>query len=290
MSISSAHQAQSPRRRLALEALALAAALAFLPELAGVRAGAVLEPQPGWVAVLVLAARYGSGGFFAGLIAAAFAVGIAAAVAGAGLGAAGNRLASGSNLIAFGACLVVSWVGSWHLRRQANLAERLRAFSARAAQAEATAETLHGVVGRLRARADRTSSSLSFLRDAAARLEGTDPVAAAEGAADLALSRTGASAATVEVGMSGFRRLMAVRDARGAEGLAPLALDDADLTVPIRNGIDRLGVIALWGIPGSKLDDATAHDLGIIASWFARSLTAAAARSERTTGHVLRAT
>src|SRR6058998_2948085 len=96
----------APMRR-ALDALVLAVALAFLPELAGARAGAVLEPHPGWIAVLVLAARYGSGGFFTGLIAAAGAVGVSAAVAGTGLLTSLSRLDSGPNLIAFGACLAV---------------------------------------------------------------------------------------------------------------------------------------------------------------------------------------
>ena len=116
-------------------------------------------------------------------------------------------------------------------------------------------------------------TSLSFLRDVAARLEGTDPTAAAEGAIDLALARTGASAAAVKVGMGGFQRLLAVRDARGPSAVTPLALQSADLTVPIRNGNDRVGVIALWGIPPSALDKAAANDLEIIASWCARVLT-----------------
>src|SRR5258705_8558741 len=66
-------------RRRVIDAFALAFALAFLPELFAARAGAVLEPHPGWIAVLVLAARYGSGGLFAGLIASAAAVGIGSA-------------------------------------------------------------------------------------------------------------------------------------------------------------------------------------------------------------------
>src|SRR5439155_26910135 len=107
-------------RRRALDAFGLAVALAFLPELVAARAGVVLEPHPGWIAVLVLAARYGSGGFFAGLIASAGAVGIGSAVVGTGLGTALSRLGSGPNLIALGACLTVSWVASWHLRSQAD--------------------------------------------------------------------------------------------------------------------------------------------------------------------------
>src|SRR5881296_2211413 len=129
----------APRGR-ALDTFGLVVALAFLPELMGARAGVVLVPHPGWIAVLVLAAWYGSGGLFTGLIAAAGAVGIGSAVAGTRLVTSWSRLDSGPNLIAFGACLTVSWVASWHLRRQADLSERLRAVSGRAADSQAAIE------------------------------------------------------------------------------------------------------------------------------------------------------
>jgi len=269
-------EAQPGPGRRALEALALALALAFLPELARARYGAVLEPHPGWIAVLVLAARYGSGGFFTGLIAAAGAAGIGSAVAGAGLLTPWSHLDSGRNLVAFGACLTVSWVAARHLRREAELGERLRALSVRATRADASIEGLRALVTSLRARVDRTSTSLSFLRDVAGRLEGTDPVAAADAAAELALARTGASATAVEVGRGGFQWRLAARDARGPKALAPLSLLDADLTVPIRNRHDPVGIIALWGIPPSGLDQAAAHDLAVIASWCMPAVSVAA--------------
>jgi uncharacterized coiled-coil protein SlyX len=272
-------------RRLALEAIGLAAVFVFLPTWAGVSPRVV--PHPGWIAVFVLAARYGRNGFFMGLIAVAGAAVVGLAVTGAGLAYLWSRLASGSSLVAFGACLAVSWIGSWHLRREADLSAQMLTLSTRAADAEATIETLREVVATLRARVDRASTSLSFLRNAAERLEGTDLAAAAEGAADLALARTGASAATVVVGVNGSRRLLAVRDARGIEGLAPLA--HAELSVSIRDGLDRVGVIGLWGISGGKLDDATAHDLGVIASWLARAITDHVGHPERTTARGLKA-
>src|SRR5437879_11157325 len=196
---------EHPLRRLALEAAGLAAALAFLPEVAGARAGAVLEPHPGWIAVLLLAARYGSGGFFAGLGASAGAVGIGSTVAGTELMTRWSRLDSGPNLIAFGACLAGSWFASWHLRRQADLDERYRALSDQDSKAQATIETLRGAVATLRTRVDRSLTSLSFLRDVAVRLGGADPAAAAQGPPCLALPRTGA------------------RGAAGAEGRGTLA-------------------------------------------------------------------
>jgi uncharacterized coiled-coil protein SlyX len=264
--------------RRALEALGLAVVLAFLPELVRARTGVVIEPHPAWIAVLVLAARDGSGGFFMGLIATAIAVTAATAFTGSSLAVSWSRLDSGPNLIAFGACLTVSWFASWHVRRQEDLRERLRTLSDRSAGADATIAALRDVVATLRARVDRTSASLSFLRDVASRLEGKDPVAAAEAAVDLALARTGAGAAAIKVGMGRFQRLLAVRDARGAEAFAPLAVRDADVTVPIRNLNDQVGVIALWGIPGSELDVATTHDLAVIASWCVPALAIAAWR------------
>jgi len=271
----------------ALETIALAAALGFLPEFAAARAHAALQPHPGWIAVVTLAARYGGRGFALGLIAAVASIGLGSALAGQGLVSAIARLGSAPNLIALGTCMVVSWVASWHLRRRDGLRERVRALTDQTARAEDANETLQKVVTSLRARVDRSSTSLTFLRDVARRLEGTDPVAAAEGAAELALARTGASAAAVKVGMGRSERLLAIRDARMPSGLAPLALRDADVTVPIRNGSDRVGVIVLWEVPLPALDEPTTRDLELIASWCMRALAVAAWRSEEPSGRAL---
>ena len=284
---------KAPRRRdrpswraRAIDAIGLALLFAFLPEMARARAGLVFEPHPGWIAVLVLAARYGNAGLFLGWIAAGVAAAIGWAVAGTGP-APWARLDSAPNLIAFGACLAVSWVASGQLRREATLSERESSLAVRVAEADATIEALRRATETLRARVDRTSTSLSFLRGVAAGLDGTDPVAAAGGAADLALVRAGASASAVEVGMGGFPRLLAVRDARGPKALSSLALGDADLMVPIQNGRDQVGAIALWGTPRSGVDDATAYDLAVIASWCAPALAVAEERPEEN-GHARR--
>jgi uncharacterized coiled-coil protein SlyX len=274
----------TPRWR-ALEASGLAALFALTPALMRSH-GPMIEPNPAWIAVLVLAARDGSSGLLAGLIACAVAIGGASLAAGTGLMASYARLASPSNLVAFAACLAVSWVAAWQLRRLEELDQRLRESSHRADDAETTIDGLRAVVARLRERVDRASTSLSFLREVATRLDGHDPVAAAEAAADLAIARTGASAAAIKVGGEGFRRLLAVRDARGPRGLEPLRLQDADLTVPIGNAHERIGVVALWGVPSSGLDDATAHDLGVIASWCTPALVAGACAPKELDGSV----
>lgn len=281
-------QAVGVQPRLSVRAFeaTIAFVSAFLSEFAMARAGGAIQPHPGWIAVVALAARYGGSGLVTGLVASAIAIGLGSASAGAGLAPAWSQLETMPNLIALGASLVVSWVASLHLRRQEALCERLDTLSDRALGAEEASRVLHRVVARLRARVDRTSTSLTFLRDVAARLDGTDPVAAAEAAADLALARTGAAAAAVKVGMGGFQRLLAVRDARGSNGLAPLELRAADLTVPIRNGSDRIGILALWGIAASH-DDATAHDLEIIASWCVHALAITAWRQQEAGGSAL---
>src|SRR5437667_12816073 len=117
---------RSRRAMRALEALSLAIAFAFLPGLPWVSHGLLLEPYPGWIAVLALSARYGSGGFFAGLTSCALAVCAASSIAGTGLPNAWGRVDSGLNLMALGACLIVAWIASSHSRRQKDLGERLR--------------------------------------------------------------------------------------------------------------------------------------------------------------------
>src|SRR2546426_9921732 len=90
-------------RRRALDVFGLAVALAFLPEVVGARAGVVLEPHPGWIAVLVLAARYGSGGPFTGPLAAGGAVGSGSAGARAPRAGPRRRPATGAQPHAGGA-------------------------------------------------------------------------------------------------------------------------------------------------------------------------------------------
>src|SRR2546428_9749148 len=115
---STGRSARSRRAMRALEALSLAIVFAFLPELPWVNSGVALEPHPGWLAVLVLSARYGSGGFFAGLSSCALAVWAASRIAGTGLADAWGRLDSDLNLMALGASLILARIASCHSRRQ----------------------------------------------------------------------------------------------------------------------------------------------------------------------------
>jgi len=272
-----------------LEALALAFLFTLVPEWAASRRDAILEPHPFWIAVAILSARHGAGGLLAGVVAGVAAVGIGAALAGADSGISLGRLESAPNLIAFAACLAVSWIASWHLRREARHEERVRTLSKRSAEADATIGALREVATTLRARVDRMSTSLSFLRDVASRLDGHDPVAAAEGAADLALARTGAHAAAVRVGTGGAQRLLAIRDARFPQALSPLDFRNADWSVPIRSGNERVGLLLLWGMPPSGRDETMDNDLAVIASWCVRALVRAPLRAGPEPPRALRA-
>ena len=272
-----------------LGALTLCALVALAPDRAATRGGALLDPNPLWIAVAILAARYGAGGLFAGVAAGVAVVGFRSVLAGVDPRDSLGRLESAANLMAFGACLAVSWIASWHLRRKGRLEERIQALSDREAESSATIEALRDVASTLRARVDRASTSITFLRDVASRLDGRDAVAAAEAAADLALARTGAHAAAIHVGANASQRLLAVRDARYPQALAPLDFRSADRKVSIRSGNERIGVLSIWGLPRSDRDEAMDHDLAVIASWCAGALVLAPLRRESETPRALRA-
>jgi hypothetical protein len=268
-----------PSGRRALAAAALVAGFALVAEAASVRTGVSIAPHPAWIAVMVLGARYGSGGFLAGVAAAAVGVGLGSALCGSDPFATWTGTRGGPDLVALGASLGISWVASSHLRREADLRERIGLLADRAGSAETEALELRGLVEGLRLRADRTSASLGFLRDAARRLEGGEPRAAAEAAADLALVRTGASVVTVETdeGRAGLR--LAIRSSGDPGELALPRTEVPRHVEPIRSAGDRVGVIALWGLPARGLDQAAVHDLEVIAAWCAPAVVAARASS-----------
>ena len=267
-------------RMRAAEASALAALFALLPGALHAHLGRTPEPHPGWIAVVILGARYGNPGFLAGLTLATTAALLGSVIAG-DPAAAWRGIGSGADLVAFAACLGITWVASSHLRREAELCDRLDWLTRRAEGAEAAAESLREVVERLRRRLDRPAVSLGYLRDAIVRLAGRDPVSAAEGAADLALVRSGASLVSVGVGEGDGLRRLAVRESSGADDFGPLRPADADLLVPIDAGGERVGAIAILGLPPGAVDQATQHDLEAIASWCAPAI--AAVRGPRRT-------
>jgi hypothetical protein len=154
----------------------------------------------------------------------------------------------------------------------------------------------------LRGRADRLDNSLTFMRDVASRLEGTNPVASAQAALELAMARTGARAGVVQ--WLERRRLKTVASQglwtleqavppdvlpdrtiqQACEKATPVSIaevdrpggHDSDVAAPI---LDRsgavIGIVALRGLPPDSLRHAIVHDVGLIARWCAQAGVAA---------------
>jgi len=291
---------QGSLRGIVIEAVGAAVAaigLASMLAPSGIGLG-TLAPHPVWLAVLVVAARYGGRG-----LAVALPVGWGALMI-CGLGQriapalVMQRLSTGAELGAFAAAVMVGWIGSTHERRQADTQARLAALEQRCAADQAALAELQRSALILRARADRLDTSLTFLRDVASRLFGRDPDAAAQAALDLATARLGARAAVVQVmGEAGLAPLASVgvwtpdgpaagvADDRTAVAVARMrrpmrAVDlpdagpgDSDLAAPILSPRGALiGVLAVRGVPQGGASAAALRDLAVIASWSAAAL------------------
>lgn len=255
--------------------------------------------HPGWLLVLLLAARYGSGGLFAGAICAAAGVALASLCAGTGLGPLAARTSALGDLGAVVASAMVAWVADSQQRRGAALASQMTALEERARAAEDCVAQLTETALALRERADRTETSLAFLYDVAVRMASSAPRDTAEAALELALARTGARAGLVEITDGSRQRTLAARGsldalappvqrdrtacaaqehrrAVQARDVAGVRICDSDLAAPILSRDGRaLGVIALRGVPFAALGAASLSDLNIVACWLARGLAAA---------------
>lgn len=255
--------------------------------------------HPGWLLVLLLAARYGSGGLFAGAICAAAGVALASLCAGTGLGPLAARTSALGDLGAVIASAMVAWVADAQRRRGAALASQMTALEERARGAEDSVAQLTETALALRVRADRTETSLAFLYDVAVRMASSGPRDTAEAALELALARTGARAGLVEIADGSQLRTLATRGsldalappvqhdrtacaaqehrrAVQARDVAGVRICDSDLAAPILSRDGRaLGVIALRGVPFAALGAASLSDLNIVACWLARGLTTA---------------
>jgi hypothetical protein len=282
-------RAAPPRRRDGsrfqpiLEAIGLSLLFALLPEILLRNEGRILEPHPFWIAILVLSARYGIEGFVSGMGAAFAGAALGSMIASSEASLLPAGIDSPSNLVFLAACMIVSWVGSLHCNRENKLREEIREAEKRRVYAEETSAAVSEVVAALRTRADCTSSSLTFLRDVATRLEGDNPTAAAEAAADLALIRSGASAVAVKVkmGEDGNQKLWALRTpGSGSDVDEYHLLPLSHRCVPIQSGNRPVGTLELWGIPENALTDQTTHDLSVIASWCGKALSSLARQAQ----------
>jgi len=295
-----------PARTIVLEALAVAALALGISALlapADVGMGAhALRPHPIWLAVALMAARYGTRGLAAGLFGGwSLTIGAAAALR-VPLAVIEARLGSGPDLGALLGVILIGWVASIHERRARELGMALAALEECCASDATALEALRSTAVVLRARADRLDTSLTFLRDVATRLEGGDSSAAAQAALDLATARLGArlgwvaladgdrltplastgawaplpSARSDRTVAAALRRRCPARALDLADGTA----DDSDLVAPIlvgeqgRDEARLVGLIVLRGVPQGGASAAALHDLSLIAGWSARAVAA----------------
>jgi hypothetical protein len=255
--------------------------------------------HPGWLIVLILAARYGTLGFLAGTSGAALGAALAALCARAALQPLAERVSSQPDLAAAVAGVLVGWVGSSHHKRARALAADLTMTTTRAHDGEEAVVRLTEAAIALRARADRTESSLAFLSDIAERIETASPRRGAEAALELAVARTGARAGIVQIAHDGRLRMLAAHGAWSLDSLEPPAVhrdrtayaalqhghpvlasevagvraDDSDLAAPIVRSDGRVvGMIALRGVPFVAVKAASLSDLNVVARWLSRVL------------------
>lgn len=297
------HPHDAPGRRLILrEALAGASILLCLSLLLGPTSRVLSSgtAHPGWLVVLILAARYGNGGLLAGTVAAAAAAVLAPLCAGAGLEPLTARASSIADLGAAVAAVLVGWVASSHHKRTQGLAVELAAAATRARDGEEAVTRLTEAAIALRSRADRTESSLAFLSDIAERIDLAGPRGAAEAALQLVIARTGAHAGLVQIADDGRLRTLASHGAWSFDSVEPPAVhrdltaqaameqarpvrasdvagartEDSDLAAPLVGGDGHVvGMIALRGVPFPGMKTTSLSDLGVMARWLSRALT-----------------
>lgn len=288
-------------RRVALEAIAGAVLV--------VGACAVWSPgdlfvsgfgfHPAWIAVLVLSARYGTGGL---LVSVGLTWGLLAAITlalGRPLDALSPRLGATADAAALAAAILVAWIANLHAARTARVAARMTQAEAALREAGEAAAAMHDSLSFLRSRHDRMDLSLSVWRDLAARLERGEAAEAALAALELCAIRSGASAGVVQrwdgVSLHALARhgewspertrppdvvvdrtaAAAVSGARAmvASEVPGVTAGDADVAVPILDGAGGvLGVIALRGLPPARLSPADLSDLNLTAAWLAPAL------------------
>ena len=255
--------------------------------------------HPGWLPVIVLAARYGPRGLFWSL---AMVTGVLIGVdlaSGGSLAGLDERVRGGSDLLALVTATIVAWIGMMHEGRMTRLQQRLQDATEVQSEAEATEQALHDNLTYLRGRLDRLELSLSVWRDLASRIERGDISEAADAALELCTIRTGAGAGRVQLRDGESMTMVAGRGAwvlsparfrdkdKNVDGTVQSALfsrqvavaepdapeTDSQVVVPIldESGV-VLGAIALRGVPEGALRAAELHDLGLIAAWLAPAL------------------
>jgi hypothetical protein len=256
--------------------------------------------HPAWIAIILLAAHYGSVGLFLGMGFVVAAVSGAAVVTGGTIDGLMVRAQNPSDLIALATAIVVAWMAMRHESKYAQLGRRLEVAEREQSEASEALAAFHEHVAPLKARHDRIDLSLLMWRELAGRLESGDAAAAARAALELASIRSGAQAGVVHCWEGTSLTALArhgrenpqdgwARDIFSVDRTAKLAVEarrsivatevegateqDSDVAAPILDSHGMvLGVIALRGLSPSKLRAIDIHDLNIIAAWLAPAL------------------
>jgi hypothetical protein len=288
-------------RHVALEAVAsaalvLGAAALFSP---GDLFIAGLGFHPAWIAVLVLAARYGTSGLLLSIALTWGSLAAATLALGRPLAGLAPRLGLGADAYALAAAILVAWIASLHAARTARFTARLTVAEVRLHEAEDLTDAMRDSLAFLRGRHDRMEVSLSLWRDISARLERGDAADAAQAALELCALRCGAAAGMVQ-GWDGVslhalashgqwspsqsRRhevptdstavaAVTARRAILASEVPGASCEDSDVAVPVLDGRGAvLGVIALRGVSPARLSAADLSDLSLTADWLAPAL------------------
>lgn len=257
---------------------------------------AMLPLHPAWVIAIVGAARYGVRGLYT----------VPAVVIGGQLAVwvSGNpelamiaRLARPGEFSILLMIAALAAIGSSHESRIALLESRLRGAEQRAAAGVAAFGNLCKTSLALRQRLERSHLSLAFLSDLAARIDEHDIIGAGDAALELAMARTGARCAFVQVMDGGRLRMLCSRGAWSANRTKPPSVfrdlvanaaidrikavaaheveqsstDDSDLAAPLLDASGAtIGVVALRGVPFSALTLGAREDLATVARWTGR--------------------
>jgi hypothetical protein len=269
--------------------------------------------HPAWLAIIVVAARYGPRGLFPALGLTWGMLILLSLALGGSLEGLAVRARGTSDLLALVASILVTWIAMLHESRMARAIRRLGEATEAQLQAEKTMRALHDSLSYLRARHDRIDASLSLWRDLAARLERGDSVEAAKAVLELCAIRAGAAAGVVQLRDGNRLSTLAWRGQWSTGSARPSDISgdctvraailsrrvtpasdgateaDSDVAVPVLDdGGTVVGVIALRGVSPGSLRAPDMHDLVVIAQWLApaldRSLEAAAQRKKTAPG------
>jgi hypothetical protein len=266
--------------------------------------------HPGWLAVLCFAAWYGLRGLLVAAPISALMMLTASCATGAGVGGLETRLAAGTDVLPMMGAILVAVFAMLHQRRARLLEGRAEAAEARAARESDASDILRDALTELHKRNQRIDLSVGFWRQLAERIEGDDPEGAAAAAVELCMVRAGARAGMVRR-VSGDNNLHTVawQGAWSADRPVPSDIfhdrtiahavqtksitlpqdvegvtdEDSDVAVPVMdpNSGELMGVIALRGVPYSRINDAVLRDLYVSGQWLARSFERGLSRDPR---------